>query len=59
MPKRLLTKGERRSLVINRLAKEKLFYKDHEITVQVKPETDDKGRPQFIVTRMREQDFHQ
>jgi hypothetical protein len=58
VPKRTLTDDEQKDFAAEKLKEETHAYKGYQITVEVKPETDDDGLPQFIVTRVKNKDFN-
>ena len=57
MAKRVLNEFEKAAFVREKYDEEVLHHKGLIVTVEVKDETDDHGRPSFIITR-RKDDFH-
>ena len=58
MPKRLLTEIEKTTLISKKYKDEVCHAKGLVITVAVKDETDDRGTPQFVITRMKDPGIH-
>ncbi len=58
MPKRLLTEIEKTTLISEKYKDEVCHTKGLVITVAVKDETDERGTPQFVITRMKDPGIH-
>jgi hypothetical protein len=58
MSKRVLSEFEKAALISERYDDESVRYKDQIITVQVRDETDENGKPSFMITRRKDSDFH-
>jgi hypothetical protein len=58
LPKRTLSEVEKATFVSEKYNDELLHYKGHIITVLVRDQTDDNGKPSFVITRRKDTDFH-
>ena len=58
MPKRMLSELEKSTFVSEKYDEELLHYKGLIVTVAVRDETDENGKPSFSITRRKASDFH-
>ena len=58
MTKRVLNESEKTALVSEKYDEELRHHKGFIVTVEVRDETDESGKPSFMITRRKDSDFH-